>query len=428
MAAVLMTVGMLLAGQAPADNAAPADEAARLLEAKTRRLLRQLDDDDLGVRVQAEKELIELGPAALDLLPTDDGGLSAEVKQRLARVRQALENQAAQSAIEASTVTIQGTMSLKEAAAEFERQTGNKIAGVEGRPVQVKVGFDKTPFWPALDQVLDQAGLDVNPYGGYGDRLTVAARPEEELPRYGRASYNGIFRFQAKSIQAVRNLRNPQISGLKLLLDIAWEPRTRPISLEQSLEAITAVDENGDPLPIDDSGGELHANVQSDIPSVEMYLPFKLPPRDVTKIASLKGKMMAMVPGRMETFEFDSLAMSKNVEKRRAGVTVVFEEARKNVDTYEMRLRVRFDEAANALESHRDWIYRNPTYLVDEEGKQIDVAALNTIPTGQSMNEVGFSFIYVLDKPLESYKLIYKTPAAILKKPIEYELKDIPLP
>jgi len=110
----------------------------------------------------------------------------------------------------------------------------------------------------------------------------------------------------------VRNLRNPQISGVKLLLDVAWEPRTRPISLEQSLDAITAVDENGDPLAIENSGGELHANVQSDIPSVEMYLPFKLPARNVTAIASLKGKIMAMVPGRVETFEFDNLAMSKN--------------------------------------------------------------------------------------------------------------------
>ncbi|MEQ8790536.1 MAG: hypothetical protein RIC55_29840 [Pirellulaceae bacterium] len=425
MVGVFLTLGVLLLGQPAVEGQTP-DEAALLMQAQLRRLVRQLDDDELAVREQAEEALIALGPSALDLLPDDETGLSAEVKQRLGRVRQTLEDLAVQSAIQATTVTLNGTMSLQDAVAAIAKQTGNNIAGVEDRPGEIAVQFDKTPFWPALDQVLDQAQLDINPYGGYGDRLTVTARPEEELGRYGRADYSGIFRFEAKSIQAVRNLRNPEISGLKLLLDIAWEPRTRPISLEQPLSDLQAIDENGDPLPVEGGGGELHANVQSDIPSVEMYLPFQLPARGVTKIASLKGKMTAMVPGRVETFEFDNLAMGKNVEKRRAGVTVVLEEARKNVDTYEVRLRIKFDEAANALESHRDWIFRNKTYLVDREGKRVDVATLNT--TRQDVNEVGLAFIYVLDKGLENYKLVYQTPAAILKKPIEFELKDIPLP
>jgi hypothetical protein len=153
-----------------------------------------------------------------------------------------------------------------------------------------------------------------------------------------------------------------------------------------------------------------------------------LPDRGVKKIASLNGTLMALVPGRVETFEFESLTMGENVEQRRAGVTVVFEGARKNIDAYELRLRVKFDEAANALESYRGWIYENETYLIDRDGKKLDVAAFN--PTLQKSNEVGVAYIYVLDegKTLENYKLVYRTPAAIIQKPIAYELKDIPLP
>lgn len=425
MGGLLLCVGLLLAGQA-APAGAPTGEEAQLLDAKVRRLVRRLDDDELNVRVQAEKDLIALGPAALDLLPEETDDLSAEVKQRLASVRAALENQAVQSAVQGTTVTLHGEMSLAEAMSALEKQTGNKVVGVEGRDGRVRADFDETPFWAALDQLLDQAQLDVNPYGGYGDRITVVARPKEELPRYGRADYQGIFRFEAKSIQAVRNLRNPEISGLKVLLDVAWEPRSRPISLEQPLDAVSAVDEHGNAVPVDGDSVELHANVQADIPSVEMYLPFQLPGRKVTKIASLEGQMTAMVPGRVETFVFDNLAMSKNVEQRRAGVTVVFEEARKNIDTYEVRLRVKFDEAANALESHRGWIFNNVTYLIDREGNKVDVATLNT--TRQEVNEVGLAYLYVLDKGLDNYKLVYKTPAAIIKKPVPFELENIPLP
>jgi hypothetical protein len=425
--AIPLIAGVLLSGLVAAQQVVAQQAAADpAQQAQIRRLLRLLDDDDLAVRDRAEKDLIELGPQLLDLLPTSDVGLSAEVKDRLSRVRKALETVAVESAIAASTVSLDGEMSLAKAAAEIERQTGNKLIGVEGRDATIKLTVKDAPFWTVLDQVLDQAGLDVNPYGGFGDRLTLAARPEEELPRFGRASYSGIFRFEAASAQAVRNLRNPRISGLKLLLNVAWEPRTRPISLEQPLDKITAVDENGNAIPIDGEVGELRADVQTDIPSVDLYLPFRLPDRGVKKIASLKGEMTALVPGRVETFEFEGLAMGENVEQRRAGVTVVFESARKNVDAYEVRIRVKFDEAANALESYRDWIYRNETYLIDREGKKADVAAFNT--TRQEINEIGLAYIYVLDKGLENYKLVYRTPAAIIKRPFTYELKEIPLP
>lgn len=423
MLSTVLIAAALIAGQAEA-----APDPAAALQARVRRLLRQLEDDDLNVRSQAEKDLAALDPQVLDLFPKNDTGLSPEVKERLGRVRNVLEKKAVATAVEASKVSLQGEMTLAKAAAEIERQTGNKLVGVEGREANIKLDAKDSTFWPVLDQVLDQAGLGVNPYGGYGDRLTLSARPDTELPRYGSAFYSGIFRFEATQVQTVRNLRNPQISGTKLMLNIGWEPRTKPISLEQPLDKISAVDENGDPIPVDGVEGELRADVQSDIPSVDLYLPLKSPDRGVRKIASLKGELTALVPGRVETFEFESLAMGENVEQRRAGVTVIFETARKNVDAHEIRLRVKFDEAANALESYRDWIYRNETYLVDRDGKKLEVAAFNT--TRQEANEVGLAYLYVLDegKTLDNYKLVYRTPAAIIKKPIKYELKDIPLP
>ena len=83
----------------------------------------------------------------------------------------------------ASAVTLHGDRPLADALAEISRQTGNQLKDVRqqmgqeiGNP-QVIANFDKTPFWQALDQTLDQAGLTVYPYAGK-DELGIMARAE----------------------------------------------------------------------------------------------------------------------------------------------------------------------------------------------------------------------------------------------------------
>ena len=91
-------------------------------------------------------------------------------------------------------------------------------------------------------------------------------------------------------------------------------------------------------------------------------------------------------------------------------------------------MRVRFDRAANALQSHRGWIYDNECYLLDKAGNKIENAGLEATSTGP--NEVGLDFKFDLgeDTSPKGYKFIYKTPAAIVRIPIEFEMKNIELP
>ena len=45
------------------------------------------------------------------------------------------------------------------------------------------------------------------------------------------------------------------------------------------------------------------------------------------------------------------------------------------------------------------------------------------------MNEVGVSYKFNLEgRTPASYKFVYKTPAAIIRIPIEFEIKEIELP
>ena len=45
--------------------------------------------------------------------------------------------------------------------------------------------------------------------------------------------------------------------------------------------------------------------------ATDLQIPLTLPERSVKRIASLQGKLRALVPGREETFEFEQLDKAK---------------------------------------------------------------------------------------------------------------------
>ena len=193
----------------------------------------------------------------------------------------------------------------------------------------------------------------------------------------------------------------------------------------QPADAATATDDAGQPITLSSAGSEMETPITPGTKTVELPLQFTLPARGVQRIASLKGKLLALLPGRVETFRFTKLERAKNVSQRKAGVTVVVEEVGKNDELAEIRLRVVFDEAAGALESHRNWVFDNEVYLEGPDKKQLKPAAWDT--TLQEENEVGIAYLFPLDS-LAGYTLVYATPAAIVNVPINYELTNLELP
>lgn len=404
-------------------------EATDDLRLQVRRLVRQLDAAALSDREAAEDALLKLGPAILDLLPPGAGRTSAEVAQRIERIRQQLERRMGETAIDASYVTLTGSLPISEILAAFEEQTGNRISTQRVDPDKLastlEVDFDNAPFWQALDQVLDGARLGVYPYGGDG-AVQLVAQPESLLPRTQRASYTGPFRFEAVTIAAERDLRNPLNESLRLGLEVAWEPRLRPVALQQRMVDVEASDEHGDPLAIDLGQAVLEVPVGSGATTVPLVISLKPPPRAIQRIQRLRGRLTALVPGRAETFRFENLEAQGKVEKRIAGVTVQLEPFRRSPAIWEARLRVRFDEANDALASHRNWIFENEVRLETPGANPVDWATFET--TAQSRNEVGVAYYFNVEGSLAGYALVYRTPAVILSADVEYEVRKIDLP
>ncbi len=415
----------------PAKEEKPTSES---IAPKVRALIKQLDASEQAKREAAEKELIALGQDVLPLLPKPDVRTPAEVKNRLRRVYSALLAAAVAASTKPAFVTLSGEMTLSEAMAAIEKQTGNKVVDKREEQMQetpdpkVKLALDKVPFWQALDTVLDAASLQLYNYDVETGALAYVARGEGSLPRTTHGSYGGLFRLEPTKLEATSDLRNPMNKGLRLTVDVAWEPRVRPVVLELAPGDLKGTDDAGGELTSDAGGETLEFPVRGTNAGVELELGFQLPPRSVKQIASIKGKMSALVLGRVEEFEFTDLEKAKGVEQERGGVTVVMRECRKNEEIYDVKVRVKFGDAGKALESHQGWIYDNECYLLDKAGNRIEVAGLEATSTGA--NEVGLDFKFDLgeETSAKGYKFIYKTPAAIVRIPIEFELKNIELP
>ncbi len=424
--ALLLTAVVAL-GQAEAPAQPPTDAATQV-----QRLVRQLESDERLKRDEAQEQLVQLGPAILDQLqPLIDRAKTADVKHRLEQVQSQLQTQRAQDFAKARGVTLKGQMRLSEIVAAFTQQTGNKLFdhraafGQEATDPTLSVDFSNTPFWEALDRVLDQANLTLYSYAGK-DGLAFVTRSNGESPRGPRATYAGAFRMEVIKVIAERDFRRPGHDMLQFTLEAAWEPRLAPIMVQQPMDEVQATDDKGHSLKSDSPKTEIEIPIEGTRTAVEFPVSFELPPRGAEKISLLKGKLIAVVPSRVEAFQFDDIADKNNAEQHRAGATVVLEQVRKNQEVWEVRVRVKFEEAFGSLDSHRAWIYDNEAYVIGPDKQRIESGGLEK--TRQGKDEVGVAYLFSLPNGPAGCSFVYKTPAAILKIPFEYQIKDVKLP
>jgi hypothetical protein len=339
---------------------------------------------------------------------------------------------------EAAVVTLSGTdLSLSSVLAEISKQTGNRVVdhraafGQLAEERSVTVDFDKTPFWQALDAVLDQADLTL--FGLAGERgAFVVNRLPNAQPRAIGASYSGAFRLQVVRVEANRDLRDEGASNLRLILELSWEPRLQPFSILQRLEETTALGPSGEAISLAGAQTTGETLVRQDFSSTEIDVLLQLPPRSTAAIQRLKGKLVALVPGALEEFRFSELPVgdsgerAKVVSQRREGTTLTVESVRKNNDVWEASLHLQFDEASDAIESHRSWMLGNKAFFEDSKGVQIESGGIEqTLRTKQA---IGLKYYFDLPDGPQGCTFVYRTPLQVLELPVNYEFSDLRLP
>jgi hypothetical protein len=390
------------------------------LSKKVDELVRQLDADSLLDRNQAEKALIDLGPDIINLLKPGSG----EAGQRIDRIRNTLERQLIETTTQATRVTLAGKMTVADALAEISKQTGNKFIGAENRDQELDLELLELPFWEAVDTVLDNAKLTIDDYGGDGLAVQIVTRSDFATDRLGQVDYEGIFRISPARISLAKNLENPAFDAFRVTIRVAWEPRLQPISINVPLSELTVKDEIGDEIEPLRAEGTVGTSINKQ-PSVEITLPISMPSPEAESI-SISGEITAVVPGRIETFEFVDLKNPRKQKIERGQAVVTFEGLEKNHDLHAAKIRVRFENSANSLESHRGWIYSNEAYLIDATGRRIEAIGLEMYR--QTEQDIGLAYLFDLQEIPDGLKLVYRSPAAIVSLPVKFEISKLKLP
>lgn len=431
--AILTTVPARAADEQPATATSDAQ-----LETQIASAAKQLSATKAADRDEAEKQLLKLAGNTtgetdrfLALLPKDNDQMPLALRDRLSRLRKQIEDRTAKVATNGTKITLSAKeMPLKDVLKSIEQQTGNKLVDSRDddpdfKGANITIELKDEPFWSAVDQILDEAQLTTNNVGGES-ALTLVPRGNGVRPRVGSAVYEGPFRIEATGVEADRNLRQAGEATLKLQIEVGWEPRLPPIALSQPPGDIHATTDSGTPLIITQPDALQDVEVTAGTQAAEIVLPLSLPDRQSKKIATLKGSLHALVPGRHAKFQFEKFSKSIGKSQELGGVQVTLDDVKKNGAVWEVHMRFGLGEGNSSLQNHRDWVLQNLSYLVDENGRHIENAGFEM--TRQTASEVGIAYFFDVTQDLDTLTWVYETPAAIVDLPVSYELKDIELP
>ena len=401
---------------------------------QVRKLVIQLKSTDKEIVSDAHKKLVELGVPALNALEESAAKASESLKKKLVSVRDQIEQVRGQKMAKSTKVTLEGEMTLAEALKKLEKQSKTTFA-VQGQFAtgRLELSMKDAPFWNVMDELMDQAKLQLSAYGGETGQLSLVRRAEDFEDYIGRTAYSNGFRVVIKRIETSVDYEEPMNDGTNIRLQINWESQIKPIAIEHALKDIKAIDEYKDDIavrfPVGPRGPNEDAviseTVQPDIPVTEMFLPLELIDRKIKQIDKLTGTINVLMPGHVETFDFGQVGKIKGEKKvQRARATVTFLGTEKNDELQSLGLTIEFDKNHNPLEIHQGWILDNEIYLEDAAGKKH-----KPIGSEQALlaeNKMSINYFFEVDPA--KHKLVYRSPVKLVKIPVKYTLKKIILP
>lgn len=400
--------------------------------AEVERLVAELNAPALRDRDAAESKLIAMGVEILPLLPATDRQTPPEVRMRLSRIRTTFQREESHEILLPGRVTVYAQDEpIWNVLQSMAKQTGNRIVDARkrfGQPQEVPtvtINLEGAPFWPSLDDLLDRTGLAVYPYAGE-DAIGIVARTQNQFPPTETAVYYGPFRFQPTTLVARRDARFREAASLQVDVELAWEPRLSPVRISQRMSRVSAFDEQGRAIPPRNGAAVVEAAVKPNVPAVTLSFPFAAAHRGATRIAKLQGSLEVLMPGPLEAFRFPTTSEAIGRTERISQTQVTLSRIRRTDKVFEIWIRVRYEEAYDALESHRGWFLNNPAYLIAKDGKRIENAG--NAATDQSENEFGLTYFFEGIDSLEGCTFVYETPGLLQLSPIDYVIQDLPLP
>jgi hypothetical protein len=332
---------------------------------------------------------------------------------------------------------------LTSALAELAKQTGNQVEDrrKEKDDPRLKLELKKATFWQALDAIAKEADAKVSLYERDG-KLALVDGPHQALP----VSYNGLFRIGIKRMDMIRILE-PEAHYCNIHLEIAWEPRFQPFTIETQPDALEVKDDKGVALEAGMQQGRRDQE-QATVGkrnAVELEMRVPAPKRASATFGLLKGSLSVVGPTKMLTFTFPKLA---KIEKRaeilketQEGVTCSLRkfllEGGDGDALWTAEVQVDYPAEGPRFESFQSWMVNNEIYLERPQGTGVQRISYNggyeTDEIRDNVARLTYRFTdepekkVILGKP-EDWKLVYRAPGRIVELTVPFEFKELPLP
>lgn len=406
-------------------------EVSTVDRVQVRELIVLLESNTRADRTRAERDLLALGPAALQFLPAPELLPTISVKQAVRRIRVTLEHQAAEESVKASTVTLKGKMPLSELIGQLSRQTRNGISLTQLTTLQLKrplsVDWNETPFWAAIREV-ESAGFMFR-FSAESGELGIV--PATDANTGSREVILSSFRVRAGSVMSRVLSADDAEAVLKCPLTIECEPRLRPLLLRLKTNDFQLKSSDGNviapfnpdgqiELPLGDGGREARTEV--------VFLSNRAAdPQPLT----LTGMARVLTAALEQPIVFRDLEDASGTARRRGGVTVTLRKVTRGRDRTGrpfslIEARVGYDVGANAFESHQTWVFHNRAFLESKSGDRLTPNGFETIFQGDGSVGVVYRFSGAGDN-LADMKFVYMAPTLLINVPLKIEIDGLGL-
>lgn len=376
MIAPIVLAGLFLSGWAAAE---PPALSRQELAARTAQTIRQLSSRQLEVRQAAEKSLVELGPEVLPLLPAPDLLGESSSREALRRVRKQLELALTRQAAEPSRLTLQGSFTSSQLAADITRQTGNSVTFVrdaaDAPEPPLAVDWQARTFWEALREL-----QSISPYridsAQTGTALVLrqksaeAPEPLASLIPSGPMAWD-VVSIDQKPLEGSTNtllrfhlfLRTePRLDPLFVFLDAAdWQVNARLKSTTENPKVESAPLQ---PLALWNPAARYELVAGRSHEGTTFTIDAILPAGMLASEYQLVGKARVHLGLVRQEFEFPLADLKPGKSLRRGGVTITIRSlSALGASPATIGLSAAYDVGGPAFESHRAWVFHRQAWL-----------------------------------------------------------------
>ena len=420
---------LLVAAAGPGAPSRAQEAADAALRDRVLQLVDRLDSGKPEARDAAEAALKKLGARILPILP-DAAGLPKERAERLARVREAVQESGGDPSIP-SKVTLQARgMRLSDALQQLQKQSGNAINdlreqfGAEATNPSIDLDLKDVPFFQALDEVARKAGVSTTAFTGDGS-IGIMAAGEPASTSKPPVEYVGPFRVTFKQLGIQRDFQ-VGASAANAAFEIAWEPRIRPMLLAIKSDRIEVKDDQGRPVKPQVAMEASDVVLRPENPAADVNVNLDAPERSASKLASFRVTAEMTLPADVKTFRFPSLAEKKTIQQ--GDVSVTLEGVEVDEQVWKVGVVLNYPGEGPAFESYRQGLFNNRLWLQKADGSKFEQNG-GFSNTGNDGGRLGFEYLFV-DAPGEpkDYQFVYETPSKVASVPVEFTFRDVPLP